>query len=249
MTKLRATIIHFCASILIVAIMMFVMTVIWYPPPLFRILGGFGLLLLIAAVDVVLGPLLTFVVFKPHKIGLKFDLCVIVVCQLAALIYGIYTIAQVRPAFIVFVKDRFELVRALDPTTEGYAEASLKSQFDSAPWLGPQLVGVAFPASNDEIMKITESAMNGGADIQHYPKYYVGIDGSKPQIIQKAQSLEVLKKLNPNDVGRIDKLAGELGVQSVDLGFIVYRAIRADISMIVNRRNGTIYKAEALLPW
>jgi len=53
------------------------MILVWYPPPLFQLLGGFELLLLIVAVDIALGPLLTLVVFKSGKKRLKFDLSVI----------------------------------------------------------------------------------------------------------------------------------------------------------------------------
>ena len=46
------------------------------------------LILLMIGVDVVIGPLLTLIVFDPKKKHLKFDLVVIAALQLAALAYG-----------------------------------------------------------------------------------------------------------------------------------------------------------------
>lgn len=63
----------------------------WYPWPYFMALGGLMLVALIVGVDVVLGPLLTFIVFKPGKKSLKFDLTVIALVQAAALGYGLWT--------------------------------------------------------------------------------------------------------------------------------------------------------------
>lgn len=42
------------------------------------------------------------------------DLTVIAVLQLGALSYGLWTVAEGRPAWLVFAVDRFELVRVLD---------------------------------------------------------------------------------------------------------------------------------------
>ena len=250
MTRLRATLIHFAISVVITSIVVAVMVFIWYPPPLFMVLGGTGLLLLIAGVDVVLGPLLTCIVFKSGKKSLKFDLTMIAFAQFAALAFGLHTIAQVRPAYIAFVKDRFELVRAFDPTPENYAAATDVS-YKSPPWFGPKLVGVRFPTNGDENLRMIESALNGGPDIHHLPKYYVDFAASLPSVISKAQSLDVLKKLNPtaSAAAQIDTLPQRLGLAAEDLGFIVFRAIRADIAMIVNRRTGQPLEAVVLTPW
>ena len=67
---------------------------LWYPYPYREISGGRELFFIIVAVDVVMGPLLTFAVFnrkKPLK-ELKRDLGVIVLLQLAALGYGLWTV-------------------------------------------------------------------------------------------------------------------------------------------------------------
>ena len=70
---------------------------LWYPGPLFEAAGGDRLVFILVAVDVTLGPLITLVIFKAGKKGLKFDLAVIASLQLAALVYGMHTVYVARP--------------------------------------------------------------------------------------------------------------------------------------------------------
>jgi hypothetical protein len=248
MKKSRATLIHLALSACIVTIVVAVMVFIWYPAPLFAILGGYGLLLLIAGVDITLGPLLTFIVFKSGKKGMTFDLIVIGVCQLAALIYGLYTVAEVRPAFIVFAKDRFELVRATDIPAEKYATA-LNPKFKRMPWFGPQFIGVKFPSDPNEQLQLITSSLSGEPDIYLLPKYFDDIEASNAAIIKSAKSLEILQKLNPTKVDEIANIPKKMGLPPSEIGFVVMRAIRADVAVLVNTKTGKVLSIEVFTPW
>ncbi|HYI06323.1 MAG TPA: hypothetical protein VD858_15630, partial [Reyranella sp.] len=84
---------------------------LWYPGAYRLLAGGRDLFLLVTAVDVIIGPLLTFAVFnlaKPRK-ELRRDLAVIGALQLAALFYGMVTVYEARPIAMVFEVDRFRL--------------------------------------------------------------------------------------------------------------------------------------------
>jgi hypothetical protein len=61
------------------------MLAVWYPQHYFAAMGGTTLILLLIGVDVVIGPLITLIVFDPKKKSLRFDLAVIAVLQLGAL--------------------------------------------------------------------------------------------------------------------------------------------------------------------
>src|SRR5436190_17788454 len=110
MNRFTASFTHFCISLAVAGLIYLAARYLWYPGPLFEIAGGLELLLLVISVDVTLGPFITFIIFKPKKWGLKFDLAVIGTLQVAALAYGLYSIAESRPVFMTFVKDRYELV-------------------------------------------------------------------------------------------------------------------------------------------
>ena len=57
---------------------------------------------MLLAIDVILGPLLGLLVYKEGKKSLKFDLSVIILIQIAALCYGVFSIEQGRPAWLVY---------------------------------------------------------------------------------------------------------------------------------------------------
>src|SRR5688500_10728960 len=111
-SRWRASALHLGVSLVVAALVFAVIYFVWYPAPLFQSAGGRHLFALIALVDVTLGPLITLIVFRAGKPGMRFDLVTIATLQVAALAYGVWVLYEARPVWIVFVKDRYELVRA-----------------------------------------------------------------------------------------------------------------------------------------
>ncbi|HSS27048.1 MAG TPA: hypothetical protein VLL50_03790, partial [Usitatibacter sp.] len=107
-----ASLAHIALSALIAFAVFLPIYFVWYPDVLFESAGGKDLFFLIVGVDVTLGPLITLVIFRPGKRGLLFDLVVIALLQTAALAYGVSVLFEARPAYIAYVKDRYEIVRA-----------------------------------------------------------------------------------------------------------------------------------------
>lgn len=118
--RLTASAIHLAASLLIALSAAALVFAVWYPYPYREVSGGRELFSLVVAVDVILGPLLTLVIFnraKPAK-ELCRDLAVVVLIQLAALGYGLGTVFVARPVHLVFEVDRFRVVHAVDVAEE-----------------------------------------------------------------------------------------------------------------------------------
>lgn len=107
-----AFLVHLLLSALVLSAALALVALVWYPAPLFWADGGREVIVLIALVDVIIGPALTFVVYRKGKKSLRFDLSVIAICQLAALAYGAAVMYQQRPVFVAFVLDRFYTVSA-----------------------------------------------------------------------------------------------------------------------------------------
>ena len=141
-TRRQAALFHLGVSALVAAAIVAVMLLVWYPSPWFAAAGGRTLLILLVGVDVILGPLLTFIVFNPAKKSLVYDLAVIVMLQIAALIYGIHVMASARPAFVVYLRGGFDVVAANDVVTEGMGESKLP-EFQSVPLNGTTSCGRA----------------------------------------------------------------------------------------------------------
>ena len=77
----------------------------------------------------------------------------IILIQIAALCYGVFTIEQGRPAWLVFHADRFELVRKNDLILENIGQA--QPQFQQISWTDSQFAAVKLAVSpqqrNDEM--------------------------------------------------------------------------------------------------
>ena len=248
MTRVRASSVHLGISVILALVSVASMILVWYPPPLFQLLGGFELLLLIVGVDVTLGPLLTFVVFKSGKKGLKFDLSVIAFLQLSALIYGASVVFVARPGYIVFVKDRFEMVRVADIEPRRLAEARIE-RFRGFPLGRPQFIGSVPPTDPREVQEVVFSALSGGPDIAELPKYYADLEVVRDVMVRKSMPLDELKRLNPGAVASIDLLPRELGRKDSELGFLPLRIRRAFATVIVDRTARLPVKIVDLRPW
>lgn len=94
---------HLAISVLVFAIIISLTVWLWYPPPFFWIDGGVQVVTLAALIDLLAGPLLTFVVFRPGKRGLTMNLAVIAAVQCAALTWGVQALYSQRPVLMAFV--------------------------------------------------------------------------------------------------------------------------------------------------
>jgi len=164
-TKLKATGIHICLSLVVFIYLAYQIYYNWYPQPYFSIDGGWQGIRLVAGVDLVLGPLLTFLIFDLSKSRkeIVFDLMTIVTIQFGALAYGVNATYNQRPVAIVII-DNF----VLTATMEHYggslsSEGVLKQYSDEKPpiiYAHLEQTSAAFAESNRKMMeeKIAEQA-------------------------------------------------------------------------------------------
>ena len=112
--RARASAAHFVFSAILAAACAALVYLLWYPGPLGSMSGVSDLFVLMLGVDVVLGPLVTLVVFNSRKprAELVRDLALVVVVQLGALGFGMWTVFAGRPVHGVFEYDRIRVVHA-----------------------------------------------------------------------------------------------------------------------------------------
>lgn len=114
MTRTKAALSHLLLSLFIFSGVVLSLLFLWYPAPYFTASGGWQGLKIAAGVDLVLGPLLTLIVFNVKKSAktLFGDLVVIAFMQFTALVWGVYTIYDQRPVAVVFWEHEFMTVPA-----------------------------------------------------------------------------------------------------------------------------------------
>jgi hypothetical protein len=245
--RIRAGLIHLASSATVALIVFLLIYFLWYPAPLFELAGGRTLLLIIAGVDVCLGPMCTLVVFKRGKKGLVFDLAVIVFVQLTALTYGVWVMFEARPVYIVFVKDRYELVRANGFPEGELAKAHAKG-YDSLSWTGPRLVGAVIPKDPDEQFRVMMSGF-GGVDLQYYPQHYVPYDQVRAAAKEKALPIATLRQRNPKRTAEIDAELRALGRKDDDVRFLPLRTDKNELAMLVDAKTAEPLRILAVNPW
>lgn len=104
---------HLALSAIIFIILLGVIVFWWYPGAFIDIGGKEGILL-VAGVDIVLGPLLTLIVFNPLKKALKIDLAVVAFVQFTCLAAGVWFVHDERPIAQVLVDDYMQVLSRAD---------------------------------------------------------------------------------------------------------------------------------------
>ena len=175
---LFAALTHFSISVLVVAALYYLIYQVWYPQPFDDTLDVGQLFWLIAITDVCVAPLLTLVIFDKRKRHLAWELAFIGCLQIVALGYGLYNVAYARPVYMVFTKDRFDLVRGheLYAVDKDSPKLALKPQHPwASPWLGATTVAADLPDVNSELRSMLAIlGMSGEIDVpniidQHRP--------------------------------------------------------------------------------
>ena len=110
--KLKASGIHLAISIFIFFGVLYLILVEWYPGVFFEAEGGWSGIKLMAAIQLVLGPCLTLIIFNHTKAKkeIVFDLSVIAIVQISALIWGGLQVYSARPVAMVMWEGSFYTV-------------------------------------------------------------------------------------------------------------------------------------------
>ena len=241
-SKLFACFKHFVLSLIVVGSVVGFTIFYMYPDPYFKIEGGVGLLTIMLCVDLVLGPFLTLIVYKPKKKSLLFDLSIIVAVQLAALIYGSYVLVDSRPAFLVYSKDRYVVVSASDIKKEQVDEQWLPLGFS-----GPKLVA-AWIKDEKESDKVLFQVMEGGKDVEFRPKYYEPYTNFTEEVTDRLLSLDTFS-LNKQQEDQLNQVLEDNSLPIADVGGLPVVGRKQDVLAIVSRKTADILGFVSIDPW
>ena len=244
MSRWRASGIHLVLSAALAAAVLALMLSLWYPGPLFEAAGGEHLIFILVGVDVTLGPLITLIIFKAGKPGLKFDLTVIAMVQLSALAYGLHTVYLARPVYLVFTKDRFDVVSARDLDPEDLGKAA-RPEFDHLPLGRPRYIAAVSPSDPEARQKLLMESLQG-KDLQMHPQYYVPYEQEVPTALSRAQPLDRLLKRDPEGVQRGLKSAGR---PAEALKFLPLRGKDVDGAVLLDAKTGAPLEIVLVDPW
>lgn len=243
MSRWKASGIHLLVSGAIVGSVLAFMVTVWYRWPLFEVAGGSGITLILAGVDVTLGPLITLIIFKSGKKGLKFDLTVIALVQATALAYGIHVVYLARPVYLVFVVDRFNLVTAKDLDPKDLAKVA-NPEFRRLPLGRPSYVGALMPRDPREQLNVLLAGL-GGKDLQLYPQYYVPYEEVAKDALGRANEVGILLK---RDAGPVRRYLDSAGRSPESVKYLPLRG-RTDAAVLLDAASGMPLEVVKVDPW
>lgn len=211
--------VHFLLSLLVALLTALLVLWLWYPSPYDVLAGGRGLFWLVVSVDVVMGPLLTFVVFnekKPRK-ELMRDLTIIGAMQLGALAYGLHTVYSVRPVALVFETDRFRVVTAFDVQVQELPQAL--PAYRELPVATRWLLGTRTSRAGDERLQAIDLALQG-YDVGQRPSYWQPYEQSKATALERARPVSLLLKQYPQAQSDLQQRLSALGLVADSARFL-----------------------------
>ncbi len=235
-SRATAAAVHLGVSVLVAAAAAWLVFRVWYPHPYSEISGGRELFTLIVSVDVILGPLLTFAVYNVAKRRrqLVLDILVIAVLQAAALAYGLWTVFQARPVYLVHEVDRFQVVTAADIDAVELKKALPELQ--ALPMWGVRTIGVRKARDGQEVLASIEQAM-AGRDVSMRPDWWVPMGPAQFDILaERGKSVEWLRTKGPEAVQRVDEALRSSGVPETELWAFPVMARTAGWSVLIHRK-------------
>jgi len=140
-SRWTAAAIHLVLSILLIGTIALVAFKQMYPAGLHHAAKLDKLMGIMLGVDIVAGPLLTLILYRVGKRGLKLDLAVIAILQLAFLSYGLSTLWKSRPLFLVGSQQAFALLFA-NEVGDAAIDKAQEERWPRFHGTGPWLVGV-----------------------------------------------------------------------------------------------------------
>jgi hypothetical protein len=193
---------HLLASCVALTVILGGLYLGWYRWPGWYLADAVQVTIVLAGVDLVAGPLLTFVIassVKPRRVLMR-DIAVIATIQLIALAYGTVSLWHGRPLYYAFSEDVLQLVQAYD--IEG-AELAIARKLN-APLLPhwynlPRWIWAPLPQDSEEHDKIMASAISGGSDVISMPRYYKPWDVGLPALRTQLKRIGDIRYFSGNE--------------------------------------------------
>ncbi len=243
--KVYAAFVHAALSFLVLVPILIIVRVAWFPGPLFAVQDAGRILAMLAGIQLLLGPLLTFVVYRRGKEKLKFDLAVIGLVQLAVLAYGVVAIHSERPRYVVFAVDRYTVLASKDVDfgaagmagfDDGSGE-SLRYAFAEMP------MGAAYQRFQEGIL------FGGQPDLERRPETWRTLASSRDAILAAARDYRGLLEANPGRAAELREAAVSAGLDPDTTRYVPLPGKRRDFAALLDPRSAKILAVVDVNPW
>ena len=224
---------HFTLSLAVFAALIFTILFFWFPEPYFTASGGIQGFKLVALVDLVLGPLLTFVVFnsaKPRS-ELARDLGIIVFLQITALVWGVYAVAGQRPLAVVFWENSFYTV-PYEELNIHYGDSADFTRLAEDP---RQLIYADKPIDQAGINKMLALVTDKSIPPHHQLHLYRPFAANFAQTVQHSLNIREIIANNVDMKMQLDELLTESRTEMLDNIYLSLQSRYRNIILVFNK--------------
>jgi hypothetical protein len=193
--RLKAFSLHLLGSATALTLILGTLYFGWYRWPGWRLADAAQVVAVLIGVDLVIGPLITFVIASNSKARhvLARDIGIIVAVQVCALIYGATSLWNGRPLYYAFSVNVLQQVQAYDIDA---AEADLGRQKNPglAPhWYStPRWIWAPLPQDPEEAQKIVNGTITGADDVISMPRYFKPWEQGLPSLREQLKKVDDL---------------------------------------------------------
>lgn len=228
---------HFIFSMLLGLIALYLVFFLWYPHPLDIAMGVTKIYLIMLVIDLFIGPIFTGLILKKDRKKFILDLCVILILQLSAYGYGLYTMSVGRAAWLVFVVDDLEIVAPIDvqSNSQNHIHKRLLSH--------PEWIAATYSTNAEVAKRQKEDEIFKGISLATRPEAFHPIVVKSNEIIKRLKPLKDLNKFNAQEV-----IAKELLDYKTASGWLPVKASELDMVALFNSK-GEPLGIINLRPW
>lgn len=241
--KLKFSIIYLTIVMVLLLVAIIAIKSLWYPHSLLQAAGTQKLLQTIALVNISLAFGLAIMIFRKNKSDFIKDIAISMLVQLLFLMISIYGVYKIKPVWIAYNVDRFELILNTDLVNTNVHNAD--KSFKSPSYFSPQYVGVEFSEDNEERNNNMFDEVLHGISIAQRPERYIPVEQVSTQIKERAQDLVLLEKYNnKNDVQSLLKKYPQAD------SFVPLQAKSVNMTVLLNKDNDNqVVAIVNLRPW
>jgi hypothetical protein len=239
--RLKAAGLHLSISALVFAVALYLILVHWYPGFHFTVDGGWRGVKIMAGVDLVLGPLLTLVIFNPFKARklIAFDLGCIALAQMTAVAWGFYAVHSQRPVAVSYYEGAFLSVTAAPLKIERRA-ADYANQFSDR---RPPLVYVDPPKGDEEEARAAMQELFGQVGFHEDPFFFRRLDEHWQQDVRPhGLAVDARAKAKTAFADGLPDFLARHGGQAADYAFFPYEGHDGSCT-VAFRPDGTLVGA------
>lgn len=236
---------HLLVTLLVLSVIAFATLNWWSPEPYMSAEGGWSVLIILVVVGIVVGPLLTLLLYKPGKKGLLLDLVLVGMVQVGVIALGAFIIYDQRPVFLVFSVDRFTLV------SKGDIDISLLGPDVSLPRFSQKPIAVfaRMPEAEDEKYKLIREVLAGKPDLEFRSEYY---EPMRSNISTVASNSIDGKNISDNTLAAADMINDFVDQHCLKVDkctFFPFIGKKKEMLLVLNREDGKVVGALDIDPW